>query len=78
MRLTGRAAIVVDDVSSPGHPRVVEVRGTAEIIQADGNASGADSGNVVIRIRPRHILAVGIEPSAQHMTARSVTGTDRG
>jgi hypothetical protein len=72
VRLTGRAAIVVDDVSSRGHSRVVEVRGTAEIVQADGNASGADSENAVIRIHPRHILSVGIEPSAQHMTARSV------
>lgn len=49
---TGRAAIVVDDVLPPWHPRGVEVRGRAEVI------GGADA---VIRIHPERIVSWGLE-----------------
>ena len=71
VRHTGRAAIVVDDVLSPGHPRKVEVRGTAEVIEADGKAFGDDYEDVVIRIHPRHVTSIGINPGTHHASGRS-------
>jgi pyridoxamine 5'-phosphate oxidase family protein len=68
----GRVALVVDDVLPPWQPRAIEIRGTAEALpdeQAVGAFEGAAPG--VIRIRPRRILAYGIEEGAP--AARTVS-----
>jgi pyridoxamine 5'-phosphate oxidase family protein len=66
-----RVALVVDDVVStqPWRVRFLEVRGTAEAVEAAGPA--ADPGDAsVIRIRPTRILSFGIEepPGEPHLT----------
>jgi len=50
--ITGRAAIVVDDVLAPWQPRGVEIRGRAEAI---------DGAEPHIRIRPTRIVSWGLE-----------------
>src|ERR1700739_2629847 len=37
---TGRASIVVDDVLPPWQPRMIEIRGTAEVLASGGKAVG--------------------------------------
>jgi pyridoxamine 5'-phosphate oxidase family protein len=69
----GRVALVVDDVLSPWRPRALEIRGDAEVlpdVQPVGAFEGAPPG--VIRIRPRRILAYGIEEGTP--AARTITG----
>ena len=48
---TGRAAVVVDDVAAPWHPRSVEVRGRAEAI---GHPTP------LIRIHPDRVVSCGL------------------
>lgn len=48
----GRAALVVDDVLPPWHPRGVEVRGRAEAVR---------DPEALIRIYPERIVSWGIE-----------------
>ncbi len=69
----GRAAIVVDDVLPPWQPRMLEVRGTAEVVPAGGKAFGVNFEDTIIRIHPRRIVSFGINPGEQAMNARSVT-----
>ena len=60
-----RVALVVDDVLPPWRPRALEIRGDAEVLPdmlPVGAFEGAAPG--VIRIRPRRILAYGIEEGA--------------
>jgi len=60
-----RVALVVDDVLPPWRPRALEIRGDAEVLRdvlPVGAFEGAPPG--VIRIRPRRILAYGIEEGA--------------
>ena len=69
----GRVALVVDDVLPPWRPRALEIRGDAEVLPDEvpvGAFEGAAPG--VIRIRPRRILAYGIEEGAP--AARAVGG----
>jgi pyridoxamine 5'-phosphate oxidase family protein len=69
----GRVAFVVDDVLPPWQPRALEIRGDAEVLpdeQPVGAFEGAPPG--VIRIRPRRILAYGIEEGAP--ASRTVAG----
>jgi pyridoxamine 5'-phosphate oxidase family protein len=49
---TGRAAIVIDDVLPPWHPRGIEIRGRAEAIAHP---------MALIRIHPERIVSWGIE-----------------
>lgn len=58
----GRVALVVDDLAStnPWTPRALEVRGAAEALP-DVTPDVPGFGPGVIRIRPRRILAFGIE-----------------
>src|SRR3954470_14925846 len=61
----GRVALVVDDVLPPWQPRVLEIRGLAEVLPDQLPAAavdGAPPGG--IRIRPHRILAYGIEEGA--------------
>jgi pyridoxamine 5'-phosphate oxidase family protein len=53
---TGRAALVIDDVLPPWHPRGVEVRGRAEAVD--------DGTKTVIRIHPDRIVTWGLESAA--------------
>jgi pyridoxamine 5'-phosphate oxidase family protein len=53
-----QVAFVVDDVLPPWQPRAVEIRGTAEAIEAV-DAQGNDAS--FIRVTPRQIIAWGID-----------------
>ena len=68
---TGRASIVIDDVLPPWQPRMIEVRGTAEVLQAGGKAFGDNFEDTIVRIRPARIIAFGIDPG-DSANARSV------
>ena len=64
--LSGRAAIVIDDVLPPFRPRGIEVRGRAEVI---------DGGQPSIRIYPERIVAWGLDDTGALRNARSVDGS---
>src|ERR1700761_3678024 len=49
---TGRATIVVDDVLPPWQPRMLEIRGTAEVFPSGGKALGERMDATFVRIRP--------------------------
>lgn len=65
VRRTGRAAFVIDDVTSvdPWRPRGIEVRGRAEAVEQP---------EPVIRIHPQRIVAWGIDGGAFERNSRSV------
>ena len=70
---TGRASIVVDDVLPPWEPRMIEVRGSAEVVETGGKSLFGDNfEDVVVRIHPRRIVAFGIEEGG--FAARDVDG----
>jgi len=71
VRRTGRASIVVDDVLPPWQPRMLEVRGTAEVIPSGGKAFGDNFDDTIVRIRPTRIISFGID-SASGSNARTV------
>ncbi|MGD0241768.1 MAG: PPOX class F420-dependent oxidoreductase [Streptosporangiaceae bacterium] len=69
---TGRATIVVDDVLPPWQPRMIEIRGTAEVLGSGGKATFGDNfEDTIVRIRPTRIIAFGIDPG-DTANARSV------
>jgi pyridoxamine 5'-phosphate oxidase family protein len=69
---TGRATIVIDDVLPPWQPRMIEIRGTAEVLGAGGKATFGDNfEDTIVRIRPARIIAFGIDPG-DTASARSV------
>jgi pyridoxamine 5'-phosphate oxidase family protein len=72
VRHSGRAAIVVDDVLPPWQPRMIEVRGTAEVVPEGGKALRDNFEDTIIRIRPRRIISFGINPDEEAASARSV------
>jgi pyridoxamine 5'-phosphate oxidase family protein len=53
----GQVAFVVDDLETidPWKPRMIEIRGTGEVLAAD------DPRNSLIRIHPRRVISFGIE-----------------
>ncbi len=59
---TGRAAFVVDDLVSvdPWQPRMLEVRGRAEVLASGGREVMADFDPELIRIFPTRIVGFGI------------------
>ena len=70
----GRATIVVDDVLPPWQPRMIEIRGTAEVLPEGGKATfGSSVEDTLIRIHPKRIISYGINPGDAAMSARSVT-----
>jgi pyridoxamine 5'-phosphate oxidase family protein len=71
VRRTGRASIVIDDVLPPWQPRMIEVRGTAEVLPLGGKAFGDNFEDTIVRIRPARIIAFGIDPG-DSANARSV------
>jgi len=72
VRRTGRASIVIDDVLPPWQPRMIEVRGTAEVIDSGGKAFGKNFEDTIVRIKPARIISFGID-SGPKAGARSVT-----
>jgi len=70
-----RVAIVIDDLASvdPWRPRMVEVRGRAQVLSSGGEAIGTGFDSEMFRITPKRIVSIGIEgdgPFGAH--ARSV------
>jgi pyridoxamine 5'-phosphate oxidase family protein len=74
VRRTGRASIVVDDVLPPWQPRMIEVRGTAEVVPSGGKAFGDRFEDTIVRIQPTRIIALGIDSGDLSNNARSVGG----
>jgi pyridoxamine 5'-phosphate oxidase family protein len=72
VRRTGRASIVVDDVLPPWSPRMIEIRGTAEVIASGGKALSDNFEDTIVRITPVRIIAFGIDSEDRGMNARSV------
>lgn len=72
-RRTGRASIVVDDVLPPWSPRMLEIRGTAEVLSSGGKALSDNFEDTIVRITPVRIIAFGIDSEDRGMNARSVT-----
>lgn len=74
-------AVVVDDLATvnPWKPRGIEVRGRAETHTEGGAAVGQRVGasfpfdSAWIRIRPRRILAWGIDQGSYELSARDVS-----
>jgi len=58
-----RVAIVIDDLAStePWRPRMLEVRGEADILPTGGETVGAGFAPPMFRIRPRRIISIGLE-----------------
>src|SRR5438270_13862474 len=70
-----RVAIVVDDLASidPWRPRMIEIRGEAEVLLTGGEAFGRGFDPQMFRIRPRRIISIGLEGDGQFVrNARSV------
>ncbi len=59
---TGRATIVVDDVLPGWQPRMIEIRGTAEVFTTGGKALGERMDDTFVRIHPTRIISYGIDP----------------
>ena len=69
-----RVAIVIDDLASidPWRPRMLEVRGEAEILPVGGETIGPGFDPPMFRIRPKRIISIGIEGEGRfRMNARS-------
>jgi pyridoxamine 5'-phosphate oxidase family protein len=70
-----RVAIVIDDLASvdPWRPRMIEVRGEAEVLLTGGETVGRGFDPPMFRIRPTRIISIGIEgEQAFGLSARSV------
>jgi len=70
-----RVAIVIDDLAStdPWRPRMIEIRGDAEILPAGGEAIGRGFDAEMFRIHPKRIISIGIEGDGPFgLKARSV------
>ena len=70
-----RVAIVIDDLAStdPWRPRMIEVRGEAEILPSGGDAIGPGFDPDIFRIHPKRIISIGIEGEGPFgLNARSV------
>ncbi len=70
-----RVAIVIDDLASidPWRPRMIEVRGNAEVLPSGGQEIGRGFDPQMFRIRPRRIISIGVEGDGPFgLNARSV------
>jgi pyridoxamine 5'-phosphate oxidase family protein len=72
-RANPRAAIVVDDLAStdPWRPRMLEVRGDAEVRATGGKEIMPGFADEMLRLRPRRIVSFGLD-EGQSRSARSV------
>jgi pyridoxamine 5'-phosphate oxidase family protein len=73
--LSGRAAFVVDDLVSvdPWTPRMLAVRGQAEVLPSGGQAIMPDFAPELIRIFPTWIGSFGINASGFGLASRKVS-----
>jgi pyridoxamine 5'-phosphate oxidase family protein len=62
VQASGYAALVVDDLLStdPWRPRMIEMRGRAEAVEAGGEHLGSGFGPAFIRIHPETVNSFGI------------------
>ena len=70
-----RIAIVIDDLATvdPWRPRMIEIRGEADILPTGGDAIGPGFDPHIFRIRPRRIVSIGIDGAEPFSSnARSV------
>jgi len=70
-----RVAIVIDDLAStePWRPRMIEVRGEAEILPTGGDTVAPGFDPDMFRIWPKRIISIGIEGEGPFgRSARSV------
>jgi len=70
-----RVAIVVDDLATidPWRPRMIEIRGEAEVLATGGETVGPGFDAPMFRIHPKRIISIGIEGSGPYqLNARSV------
>jgi pyridoxamine 5'-phosphate oxidase family protein len=72
VRRSGRASIVIDDVLPPWRPRMIEIRGRAEVVTSGGKAFGERFEDAIVRIHPTRIVSMGIDPEGRGATSRSV------
>jgi len=58
-----RVAIVIDDLASidPWRPRMIEIRGEAEILPTGGETVGRGFDPPMFRIRPKRIISIGLD-----------------
>ena len=63
MQHNTRVAIVIDDLASvdPWRPRMIEVRGVAEVLSTGGETVGRGFDPPMFRIRPMRIMSIGID-----------------
>jgi pyridoxamine 5'-phosphate oxidase family protein len=62
----GRVAFVVDDVSPPWRPHMIEVRGTVQAIPEGGKEIVKDFAPDILRITPTYIVSIGINDDVVH------------
>ena len=70
-----RIAIVIDDLASvdPWRPRMIEIRGDAEILPTGGETIGRGFDPEMFRIHAKRIISIGIEGDGPFgLNARSV------
>jgi pyridoxamine 5'-phosphate oxidase family protein len=68
-----RVAFVVDDVRlQPWRARGIEIRGHAEALPEGGKTIMSDFADELIRIRPAHIVAWGIETDPFQRNSRTI------
>lgn len=70
-----RVAFVVDDLASvsPWRPRMIEIRGMAEMLESGGEQIIPGFDSEMFRIRPRRIVSIGIEGGETFgLNARSI------
>ena len=68
-----RVAIVIDDDDDPRRPRMIEVRGEAEMLPSGGGAIRRGFDPDIFRIHPKRIITIGIEGEGPFgLNARSV------
>jgi pyridoxamine 5'-phosphate oxidase family protein len=73
VRRTGLASIVVDDVLPPWQPRMIEIRGRAEVVDTGGKTTFGDNfDDVVVRIHPSRIITFGIDEGETGVAGRDV------
>ena len=69
-------AIVIDDLASidPWRPRMIEVRGQADVLPTGGESIGRGFDSQMFRIRPSRIVSIGVEQGETSfvLNARSV------
>ena len=71
-----RVGIVIDDLASidPWRPRMIEVRGVAEVLPTGGETIGRGFDPPMFRIHPKRIISIGIEGEGPYgLNARSVS-----